>query len=156
MVRATNDIVLGVALGALVPELFGHVGEELPPREEWEAPAAFIRYAVVGGTPDVDLTLRRPVYTLEAWSNNGDDVRPPWGYANLAIEYVRELSERFSSNAVLGNVRCVPPDPWEPFVVHNLLIHQEPRKFRGDQTGAARYDMDIELWWTPLPAEVTP
>ena len=145
--RPNNDIVLKAFLRAFVPELAtgSLVAARLPADRTVWAASGFVTFLSVGGVYRPELVQRRPVYTLSVWANAGDSARPPWGKANELAEAIREVAD----NRKGGNVRPVGPNTHGRFIVSNFVVLNEPRKITGDESAYARFDLDVELWWSP-------
>ena len=53
----------------------------------------WVQVAVVGGSPDIDIPVRRPVVQIDAWVMTQPGGKPPWGQAWALAEVVRLATE---------------------------------------------------------------
>lgn len=123
---------------ALAP--FSAVGTTLPAAEQM--PDGFVQALVVGGTPSVDLPVRQPVVSVDAWAATASSsTRPPWGKASVLAERVRVASE--GPRVTLVEL----PANYRPAVVMAAYLRTEPRRVPDDQGAFAHYSMDVQLVW---------
>lgn len=149
--RPTSDLVLRAFLTANVPAVLNRVAAVLPEDRTTWRDFGFLQFASIGGTPEPGLQQRRPVYSLRAYATAPDSAsaRPDWAKANALIEEIITLEEKRNRLAG-GFARPVLPAAFTGAIVQNFVIHSEPRRIPGNPTGYARFDLDVELWWTPL------
>lgn len=123
------------------------VGPTLPAARRTPAPAwvaeGFVQHTVVGGSPVVDVALRRTVIQLDFWAVTLDNRNPPWGRASALAEAVllaaygttHELALSVPAGFAVPRLRTVVPQ-------------SEPRKVREDAAGFARFTFDALFTWT--------
>lgn len=142
----TNELVAVAWLSQRVPGLTsGMVSTSLPRDPALWADNGFLQVqALPGGSPDVDIPVRRPVFQLDAWASSPGSSKPPWGLANRLIELVREATE--SDAATYGREVTLPPDYLGARVQAAYLI-SEPRRVGDDPAGYARFTADLAIDW---------
>jgi hypothetical protein len=70
------------------------VATQLPADESSWNTYGFITVAVIGGAPNPDMNLRKPVFQLDCWANNPGSDKIPWWRANALAEQVRASEPR--------------------------------------------------------------
>lgn len=146
--RPTTDLV-GIAWLRLVPGLPAQqINTALPKDVSVLRTVGFVRVAVVGGSPNLEVPLRRPVLSVECWAAPAEgSQKVPWGRAsNLAENVLAATYDR----SLMG--RLVDLTPWDadylPARVLTVNALSEPTRVEGDPSGFARFDLDVELNWT--------
>ena len=136
--------VVGVAWVATVdgvtPE---QVSTTLPRDAATWAPSGYIQVSSVGGSPDKDFPMRRPVLQLDFWAVNPDSGKPPWGKANQLAELVRwgTYDQRYVRTVEL-------PGLYLPARVMSAYLLDEPRRVPDDDASYARYTANLQLHYT--------
>jgi hypothetical protein len=142
----TNELValawLGQRVTGLVP---AQVGTTLPKDVTAWADEGFVQaQAIPGGTPDVDLPIRRVVIQVDAWATTPGSNKPPWHLANRLVELVREATE---SDAALYGREVTMPTNYLGARVQAVYLVGEPRRVVGDPAGYARFTVDVAVDW---------
>lgn len=142
----TSQVVLEAWLAQRVDGLDASmVGANLPKDPKAWATAGFLQArTIVGGTPLVDIPLRRPVFQLDAWAAKAGSNRPPWGTANRLVELVRIATE---ADAALYGRPVTLPTGYGPARVQAVYLLTEPRQINNDPSGYARFTMSIACDW---------
>lgn len=105
----------------------------------------WVQVAVVGGSPDIDVPVRRPVVQIDAWVMTQPGGKPPWGQAWALAEVVRLATE-----GVHQWRRAVTmPAGYDPARVLTAMAVSEPREIRSDPGQYARVGFDVEIHWRP-------
>lgn len=133
------------------------VATQLPDDEtKWTA-NGFITVAVVGGSPDMYVPVRKPVFQIDSWAVNIGSGKPPWGKAANLLEQVRmatygyrEPGSQLASRAV--GIRASGVEYPAARVMAAYLM-TEPHRMYGDRADFARYVCTIQLHWTTLQAQ---
>lgn len=108
---------------------------------------AFVVYLVVGGSPDVNLPIRQPVYQVDAWATRIGSTNPPWATANLVAEMIRTHVEA-RPIAYKRGLTFADKGDYNPAFVSEAVLRTEPRRgIIPDEGGYARYMFDLELHW---------
>lgn len=111
---------------------------------------AFVVVTVVGGDPDPDLPIRRPVYQVDCWATRIGSTIPPWGTANLVAEMIRSNIE---ARPVLykRGLTFTDKGDYRSAFVNQARMRTEPRRAItsgiGDEASWAHYMTDVELEW---------
>lgn len=107
--------------------------------------AGFVQVSVVGGAPDIDIPVRRPVITIDAWVASGTGGRPPLGRAWALAEAVRTATE-----GTFGWRRAVAmPTGYGSAQVLSAYAVSEPREIKSDPGRYARVQFDLQIDWSP-------
>jgi hypothetical protein len=109
---------------------------------------SFVAARVIGGTPQLNVPVRKPVAEIKCYATNPNSDKPPWFMANQLAElivyacYNRMLYE-FSKGLTVstGNTN------YNPANVMAAIIHTEPRRLYGDVRNYAVYQMDVGFTW---------
>ncbi len=147
----TNELVAIAWLKGITDLPTDAIGTTLPAVDSW-ADTGFIQVAVVGGTPDRDLPVRRPVMGIEAWAANRNGAKPPWGKADQLCAIIWAAcfggvddpvpSQRIVSMHVPG---------YQQAAVKAAYWNTEPRRIpRPDDARYALYSGDLQLHWNPV------
>lgn len=144
MKTPTNELV-GVAFFGRVLGDTGLVATSLPKTPEAWREAGFGTIFVAGGSPDRHLPIRRPVFTLDGWGNNGTR-EPAWGKATDLVQRVIDGIEGMIDPTPLsvkegyGRVRVL-----------SAFAITEPERDEDDPSSFARVGVDIEVHWVEVP-----
>jgi len=142
----TNELVAVAWLSQRVAGLVAaQVGTTLPKDVTTWADAGFLQVqALPGGSPDVDVPVRRPVFQLDGWATTPGSAKPPWNLANRLVELVRQATE--ANDALYGRTIVLPANYLEARVQAAYLV-SEPRRIPGDPAGYARFTLDLAIDW---------
>lgn len=130
------------------------IGATLPsarrdPVPDWVTDG-FAQYTVVGGSPAIDVPLRRPVVQLDFWATTVDQRAVPWGRASALAERVWAWTHSDIHETVL-----TVPDGYDVPVLRTVVPLTEPRKVPDDPAGFARFQFDAMFTWAPSVLAVT-
>lgn len=144
----TNALVAVAWLSQRVAELdAAMVATRLPRDPATWADAGFVQATVVGGTPDIDVPIRRPVVQIDAWAVTYSDgtisQKPPVGKANRLAEAIRLATE---SPQAFGQAVMLPTN-YAGARVLSVYPISEPSEIE-DPAGYARLTMDLVFEWT--------
>lgn len=148
----TNELVAIAWLKGITDLPTDAIGTTLPAVDSW-ADTGFIEVGVVGGSPDRDIPVRRPVLGIQCWAANANSGRPPWGKANQLAEII--------AAACYGGVDDVVPSQrvvtmhvpgYQQARVTAAYFVTEPRRIpRADDARYAMYSGDLQMHWTAAP-----
>ncbi|WP_018502986.1 hypothetical protein [Parafrankia discariae] len=144
VVTPTTDLV-AVAWLRGVPGLpADRIATKVPADVSVWAGTGFVQVTAVGGEPDIDVPMRRPVVSVDLWAVNPTSGRPPWGKAASLAEHARM--------GCYGNVGRVVALPAVGLAARVLSVYPmaEPRRVPDDEGSYARYQFDLALHWTHL------
>lgn len=118
------------------------VATTLPDDTTWPA-NEFVQVTVTGGSPSVDVPRYSPVVSVDCWAVRPASRRPPWGQAAQLAERVRMAT--YTS----GGVALAMPDGYRPARVMSVEVVAEPRRVPSDPSAYARWQVQIQVHWTP-------
>lgn len=109
----------------------------------------FITVAVVGGTSDPLLPVKRTVMQVDCWATVPGSNRPPWGQANALAEAIRYAA--WSRTAIPRPLTITANGVAYPSaVVQSAYVGTEPRRIYSDAADYARFSMDLALTWVTV------
>ncbi len=142
-----NSELVAAAWLALVPGIpAGKVATSLP-ADTSTFSDGFVTVAVVGGSPDPDIPMRRPVIQVDCWVSTAGNSKPRWSRANDLAELVRAASYPPSSATA---VRVSPRTGYDDARVWGAYLLTEPRRVEGDPNRHARFTFDMQFHWTTV------
>jgi hypothetical protein len=146
----TSELV-GVAWISTIPEIqVDGVATQLPADEGTWNVYGFITVAIVGGSPENNVNIRKPVFQVDCWANRPGSDKVPWWRANALAEQVRSATyDRQHSHR--GIPISAGGKQYPGAVVLAATMLTEPRRGYGDPGDYARYSCDIQLIWTQVP-----
>lgn len=103
----------------------------------------FVQVQSVGGLPTVHTPLRHPIVQVDCWANALNAQTPPWGKAGHLVELIL-LGTFFRDPVTVTPAR----GNYYPACVRSVYPVEEPRRFRDDDAGFARYTMDLCINYT--------
>jgi hypothetical protein len=103
----------------------------------------FVQATIVGGTPDIDIPVRRPVVAVDVWWSS--DGKPQWGKAFALAETIRLATE----GTATWRRAVAMPAGYDPARVMTVMVISEPRRILSDPGRRARVQLDIEIHWRP-------
>lgn len=143
-----NSELVAVAWALSLPGMpAGKVSMTLPAAAEWTDYVTVD--AIVGGTPDPNAPIRRPVVQYSCWVRNpNSDTHPPWGRAFALAELLVRCTETDSAHR--AKVLTIQ-SPFEQATLHDATALMEPGRFPvPDPASYARVRLDVQLTWTRL------
>jgi len=117
------------------------------PNDDAALRAGFVTTTVVGGSPEIELPIRRPVVSISAWAAPAlaGSTKTPWPQAFQIAEWVWEQTH----DAAHRNVTLTFSLPgYAQARVFTAVALTEPRRVPGDEGNYARVDLDVEINWT--------
>lgn len=111
----------------------------------WSA-SGFVQVRTVAGNPNPDVPLRTPVVQADAWANNADSQKTPWGKASAIAEAIVAGAYAFLAPRLL-----VMPVGFHDARLLSVWPVTEPRRMLGDEAGFARVSVDFAMSWVVLP-----
>ncbi len=142
----SSDLVAAAWLRLALPG-FG-VATTLPADATPLRTSGFVRLLTVGGTPERDVPMRRPVVAAECWAAPATEAssKPPWGRAaNLAEQLVAATYDRSLMDVTID---LSSQGDYSPARVRTVIALSEPRRIENDPANYARFDVDCEFLWT--------
>lgn len=122
------------------------VADRLPTASAETAEVGVVRLAVVGGSPDRDQPVRRPVVTAECWcSPDPDTGAASWGRAEALAE--RLVAATYDPALTHLAVDLADRGDYGPARVLTVVALAEPAQVP-DPSDWSRFDVDLQLHWT--------
>lgn len=146
----TSTIVCRAWLRSVLRAEVG-VDRKLPPEADANMRTyGFVVVMGVGGSPDIDVPLRRPVAGLRCW------VAPPaadnsivqWNAAERLAGWVIAAAYAHPVIGATVDPRALGLGSYRPARVHTVIPVSEPREAPDDPSNYAGIDIDIQLNWT--------
>jgi hypothetical protein len=152
--RLVTSELAGIAWIGSIPGLSTQmVATTLPADDTTWAPTGFITLAVVGGSPDINLPVKRPVFQVDCWAVKPGSNKPPWWRANVIAETIRNATlRRTGINRLLAITAGGVPYPGATVLTAYLLT--EPRRLYSDAADYARYAFDLAMAWTTVRDQI--
>lgn len=127
------------------------VGTTLPKDTSAWADTGFVQVGVVGGTPDADVPVARPVMDVRCWAVRPGSAKPPWGKANQLAEVIRAACYRGEDDAEPFQRVVTLPAGYRQARVLSVYWVTEPRRLPSDEARFACYGGDLQIHWTAEP-----
>jgi hypothetical protein len=152
LLRPTSELVITSWLGTAAGLSPAMVATTLPADVGPDnSPAAWVRtgfitVAVVGGSPDYQLPVKKPVMQIDTWATRPGSNKPPWFMANALAETIRyaTVDRRNISRVLTINANGVT---YPPAVVQSCYVLTEPRRMYDDAADYARFSFDVAFTW---------
>ena len=114
----------------------------------WSA-SGFIQVPfVVGGSPDIDIQMYRPVVQVEFWAVNLSGAKPPWGKAaQLAQKVVQATWQGENTSNPMNRTLTMHVPGYMQARAHSVYFVSEPRRIAEDEARFARYSGDLQIHW---------
>lgn len=134
-----------------IPDMAAQVGEQLPADNTTWAATGFVAVAVVGGSPDIDVAIKKPVLQVDCWAAVPGSNKPPWQIAAILAEQIRAACYDRSlahfgrplpisvGGTVYPSANCL-----------SVYVLTEPHRIYGDLADNAGYSFDIALAWRQI------
>jgi hypothetical protein len=147
--RANAELVM-VAWIESIPGFTPNIaGTQLPADDTTWANTGFITVSIVGGSPDVDVPVRKPVMQIDCWACTPGSNMPPWLQASGLAEQVRDAC--YDKTAFGRELRPTINGLTYPTAkATTVYVLTEPRRVYDDLGDYARYQMDVALSWIQL------
>lgn len=137
------DVPAGTVAATLPAPVDGHY--------PWEA-TGFYTVTPAGGTPHVDIRVRRPLVQVDAYATKYGSQRPPHGRAAAMLEsIVNSCWDDDGDHAHDLDVKT----GYYRVRVYAVSCAREPQRLYGDEQSLAKYSADLQFHWAEL-AEVAP
>lgn len=118
-------------------------GEHLPAEvKDWETTGFVDTHLVVGGFPEKNVPIRRPVIQFSCYAaRRPQSKKPNWGLAN-------SLASRLVDAVYAEELPTIElPAYLRPVYIAYLAVLLEPREAPETVTDLARIDVDIQIGW---------
>ncbi|WP_433242525.1 hypothetical protein [Actinomadura nitritigenes] len=148
--QPTNEIVAVAWLKTLPGVPSNGVATTLPGDSTTWQDEGFVTVTLTGGTPDIYIPQRRPVFQLDCWAVNPNSQKPPWGKANAIAEAIAAACQPHRQRQVFGTVTT--PPQYDDARVQTGNLESEPRRVLADEARYADYMLELALYWVPLEA----
>lgn len=135
------------------------VGPTLPADPaKWTA-TGFVRVGpIVGGSPDDELPMAKPVLSLHVYGVNGTQApggswswssKPPWDRTAQLCERIRNAVVAATYDGGVTRQIAMPVAGYAHAYVHAVSMLSEPREALGDVSSFAHHQFDLQFTWTP-------
>lgn len=116
------------------------------PNDDAALRAGFITTTIVGGSPEIDVPIRRPVVQVSAWAAPASpgSTKTPWPQAAQIAEWAWEQTFDSAHRGVLLSFSL---PGYARARVSTAVALTEPRRIPGDEGNYARVDLDVEINW---------
>lgn len=142
----TSELVARAWLGSIDGFSPQMVAPQLPADDTSWAATGFVQAVVVGGSPDIDLPVKKPVLQIDCWATKPGSDKPKWVMANLLAETIRYATlQRMSMSRLLTITSGLLTYP--PAVVISAYLMTEIRRIPGDPGDYAHYQFDMAMSW---------
>jgi hypothetical protein len=133
------------------------VGKQVPPDASKDGTPApwvaaklgFVQVAVVGGSPDAMLPIKRPVIEARCWDVVPGSSLPPWNMASALAEAIR-----YAALDEIGCARRLDISQngvaYPPAQVQAAKALTEPREIYNDAGDYAGMSLDVWMQWITL------
>lgn len=102
----------------------------------------------VGGSPDMEINMQRPVVQVDFWAVNINGAKPPWGKAAQLAQKVVQATWQGENTANPANRSVTMHVPgYLQARVHSAYFVVEPRRITEDDARFARFSGDLQLHW---------
>jgi hypothetical protein len=128
------------------------VGTTLPGDNSTWAASGYLQVSVVGGSPDRDVPMHRPLIQVDSWAVNVNGAKPPWGKANQLAEVVVAAGYGRQDDAAPAQRIVTLPANYQQARVHAAYVVMAPRRILEDDARFARYQMDLQMAWSAVPS----
>jgi hypothetical protein len=155
--RATDELVAAAWIATIPGLNRDMVGSQLPPdanedgsQASWVGnDAGFVQVAVVGGTSDPLLPVKRPVMQVDCWATLPGSNYPPWTQANRLAETIQYATwDRY--NIARPLTITLNGVVYPAAVVQSAYLTTRPRRITDDAGDYARYSFDLALQWVTV------
>lgn len=142
----TSELVAAAWIDSIAGMPKGIVDTQLPADEQTWGDTGFVVVAVVGGSPDVDVAMKRPIIQVDCWATNPGSNKPPWFKAAALAEQIRTACYDRSTfgRALTPTANGVHYPTANCKTVYPLT---EPHRIYGDAGNYAGYSLDLLLAW---------
>lgn len=146
LLRPNTELVAIAWLKTLAELPSDQIGTTLPGNKAAWAATGFVQVAAgVGGSPDHELPVRRPVVQLDCWACNLNSQKPPKGKAYALAESIVNATWPFVTVGVTP-----APGNYGPAKILEAIALTEPRHLPSDVAGYARVTLDVQIDWVAL------
>jgi len=121
------------------------VATSLPTDTSGWGSTGFIVVTVAGGTPAVDLPIRRPLIQMSCWAVNPGSQRPPWGKADQLAQVV--IDACYASTGKTRDVTWTQGGQAVTARVLGAVAVSEPTRLYSDDASYAHVRVDVRLDW---------
>jgi hypothetical protein len=145
-----NDELVAIAwLSQRVPGLAASMVATTLPKKPADWPDGFVQVQGIGGTADVDVSVRRsPFLQVDFWAAPvGASVKPPWNRANLLAQMAVSATEEQTYGRPV-----ILPAGYIGARVQAAYFADLPSRVNDDPSGYARLTANLVIDWARLPA----
>lgn len=145
--HAPADLVVQSWVRSIPGLVCDGVAGQLPSDENsWSANGFIVVPTVVGGAPESNMPVRRPVATIECWGTVPGSDRLPWSIpSQLAEQVIHGTFDRttFGRSLAVQNGKVTYPSAR----VLSATCMSEPRRVFSDVGDYAGYLLDVRFYW---------
>ena len=152
---ATDELVAVAWIGSIPGLSTAMVDTQLPPDVDADGtPAAwintgFVTVSVVGGTPNDELPVERPVMQVDCWATRPGSNKPPWMMAAMLSRVIRRaVLDRYTISRPLTPV--INGVVYPKAVVTTAYMATSFRRGYDDAGDYAHYQGDLALNWVTV------
>lgn len=150
---------VAVAWISTIPGLMADgVATQLPDDARKWAANGFITVAVVGGSPDMYIPIRKPIIQVDGWAVNLGSGKPPWGKASGLLEQVRMATYDIRINNRVARplgIRASGQVEYPPVRLLGAWPMTEPHRVYSDVGDYAKYVFTLAMHWVTIqPATI--
>lgn len=151
----TDELVCAQWIATITGFTPAMVGTTLPPDVNADGSPApwvttgFVTVAVVGGGPDPQLPVNRPVLQIDCWATVPGSNKPPWNQAAALAGAIRRAT--WDRRAIARPLRITANGVAYPTAaVQTAYLATAFRRLYDDQGDYARYQADLFLSWVTV------
>lgn len=152
---ATSILDENTVIGAWLRTLDGipdnKINTVLPDVALW-ADTGFVQIVgTVGGTPWLDAAVQEPVIELDTWGARLNTEKPDWGKASALMSIIRDAAQDATKSVgvivTVGTRQARIISLWPISSPRRPLLGVD----QGDPASFARFMIDIQMIWHPVP-----
>lgn len=148
----TDELVASAWIGSIPGLSAAMVGTQLPPDvnpdnspADWVT-TGFVTISVVGGNPDAQLPVNRPVVQVDCWATVPGSNKPPWNQCAAISRAIQHATwDRYTIARPLDVT--VNDVAYPTAVVQTAYLVTAFRRLYDDEGDYARYQGDLALSW---------
>jgi hypothetical protein len=142
----TSELVAVAWIGSIPGLSTQMVATQLPADDTSWAATGFVTVTVVGGSPNIYLPVKCPVFQVDCYAVKPGSNKPPYWRANVLAETIRYATlQRTGFNRLLSLTAGNASYP--SATVQTAYLTTEPRRHYGDIGDYAGYTFDLALEW---------
>jgi hypothetical protein len=145
--RPTIDVV-AVALIRVLSAIPASRVDTTLPKDTAVWSDGFVQAVGISEQSGMYVPLHASVINVSCWATNIGSGKPPWGKANQLAEIIKVACLEHSNFPVTLDLSTL--GDYGPARVHSAYFITEPHRIPSDEGSYARYDGDLQIYWTPL------